>query len=112
MIEAIRDSDFVLLVTEPTPFGLNDLELAVGMVRQLGIPFAVAVNRCDMGDDGVVRYCRGENIPILLEIPNDRRIAEAYSRGEMMVQAMPKCRPLFLKLFEAIVLRSRKQVCR
>ncbi|NLW83044.1 MAG: P-loop NTPase [Phycisphaerae bacterium] len=103
VIEAIRDCDFVLLVTEPTPFGLNDLELAVGMVRQLGIPFAVAVNRCDMGDDGVVRYCRGENIPILLEIPNDRRIAEAYSRGDMMVNVMTAYRQKFIRLFESIV---------
>ena len=112
VIEAIWDSDFVLLVTEPTPFGLNDLELAIGMVRQMGIPFTVAVNRCNMGDDSVVRYCRQEGIEILLEIPNDRRIAEAYSRGEMMVQAMPKYRPLFLKLFETIVQRSRKKICR
>jgi len=73
------------------------------MVRQLGIPFAVAVNRCDMGDDGVVRYCRGENIPILLEIPNDRRIAEAYSRGDMMVNVMTAYRQKFIRLFESIV---------
>lgn len=112
VIEAIRDCDFVLLVTEPTPFGLNDLELAVGMVRQLGIPFAVAVNRCDMGDDGVVRYCRQEGIELLLEIPNDRRIAEAYSRGDMMVNAMTEYRVLFLSLFEAIMQRIRKKACR
>lgn len=103
VIETIRDCHFVLLVTEPTPFGLNDLELAVGMVRQLGIPFAVAINRCDMGDDGVVRYCRSEKIPILLEIPNDRRIAEAYSRGEMMVSVMTEYRKKLIQLFESIV---------
>lgn len=102
VIEAIRGSDFVVLVTEPTPFGLNDLELAVGMVRQLAIPFAVAVNRCDVGNDGVVRYCRKEGIDILLEIPNDRRIAEAYSRGEMMVHSVPQVRPLLISVFEKI----------
>jgi MinD superfamily P-loop ATPase len=103
VIEAIRGSDFVVLVTEPTPFGLNDLELAVGMVRQLAIPFAVAVNRCDMGDDGVVRYCRKEGIDVLLEIPNDRRIAEAYSRGEMMVHEFITYRERFLELYASIM---------
>ena len=102
VIEAIKGSDFVLLVTEPTPFGLNDLELAVGMVRQLKIPFAVAVNRSDIGDDGVVNYCIREKIEVLLEIPNDRKVAEAYSRGTMMVDAMPQYQEKFLKLFEQI----------
>jgi MinD superfamily P-loop ATPase len=83
VIEAVRDVDFIVLVTEPTPFGLNDLILAVDMVRALEIPFAVTINRADVGDDQVKQYCRRENIPIILEIPNDRRIAEAYSRGEL-----------------------------
>ncbi len=103
VIEAIEAATFVVLVTEPTPFGLNDLELAVGMVRQLAIPFAVAVNRCDMGDDGVVRYCRKEGIDVLLEIPNDRRIAEAYSRGEMMVHEFITYRERFLELYASIM---------
>ena len=102
VIEAVRESDFVLLVTEPTPFGLNDLELAVGMVRQLNIPYAVAINRCDMGDDGVIQYCRREGIDVVLEIPNDRKIAECYSRGEMIVDVMPMYQPLFLKAGDAI----------
>lgn len=102
VIEAIKGSDFVLLVTEPTPFGLNDLELAVGMVRQLELPFAVAVNRSDIGDDAVLRYCRKEDIEMLLEIPDDRKIAEAYSRGIMMVDAMPEYKEKFLSLFEQI----------
>ena len=105
VIEAIKGSDFVLLVTEPTPFGLNDLELAVGMVRQLKLPFAVAINRCDIGDDGVVRYCRREGIDVVLEIPNDRQIAESYSRGRMMIDVMPKYEPVFLNVFDAIALR-------
>lgn len=102
VIEAIKGSDFVLLVTEPTPFGLNDLELAVGMVRQLKIPFAVAINRSDIGDDAVVRYCRQENIEVLIQIPNDRKIAESYSRGVMIVEAMPDYKQKFLKLYEDI----------
>jgi len=102
VIEAIKDSDFVLLVTEPTPFGLNDLELAVQMVRELKLPFAAAINRSDIGDDSVVKYCQKEGIDVLLEIPNDRKIAEAYSRGIMMVDAMPEYRDKFLNLFEQI----------
>jgi len=102
VIEAIRNTDFVLLATEPTPFGLNDLELAVGMVRTLKLPFAVAVNRSDIGDDAVVRFCQKEGIEVLLEIPNDRKIAEAYSRGEMMIDALPQYEQKFLQLHEQI----------
>ncbi len=102
VIEAIKGSDFVLLVTEPTPFGLNDLVLAVGMVRQLKMPFAVAINRSDIGDDAVVRYCKQENIEVLIQIPNDRKIAESYSRGVMIVEAMPEYKQKFLKLYEDI----------
>ncbi|MBN2456604.1 MAG: ATP-binding protein, partial [Sedimentisphaerales bacterium] len=79
VIEAIKGSDFILLVTEPTPFGLNDLTLAVDMVRQLNIPFAVAINRSDIGNDAVVQYCHREDIDVLMQIPNDRKIAESYS---------------------------------
>jgi MinD superfamily P-loop ATPase len=106
VIEAVKDTDFVLLVTEPTPFGLNDLELAVGVVRALNLPFAVVINRCDMGDDGVVRYCRREGIDIALEIPNDRRIAEAYSRGVMMVDILPSYAAEFCRLYEHISERT------
>ena len=89
VIEAVKDTDFVVLVTEPTPFGLNDLQLAVGMVRALGMPFAVAINRSDVGDNDVKEYCQREKIDVILEIPDDRKIAEAYSRGEMIISAMP-----------------------
>ncbi len=106
VIEAVKDCDFVLLVTEPTPFGLNDLELAVGMARQLSIPFAVAINRCDIGDDSIVKYCRNESIAVLLEIPNDRRIAEAYSRGDMMVNVMTDYRKKFIHLFDSMAVLS------
>ena len=106
VVEAVKGTDFVLLVTEPTPFGLNDLELAVGMVRALGLPFAVGVNRCDMGDVGVVQYCRREGIDIALEIPNDRKIAEAYSRGRMMVDILPEYTGQFHELYRRI---SRKR---
>ena len=95
VIETVKDADFVLLVTEPTPFGLNDLELAVGMVRELNIPFAVAINRSDVGNEDVKEYCGREKIEIVLEIPDDRRIAEAYSRGEMVIHALPEYQKTF-----------------
>jgi MinD superfamily P-loop ATPase len=84
VIEAIANTDFVILVTEPTPFGLNDLGLALGMVRELGLPAGVIINRSDVGDNQTEKYCQKEKIDILMTIPYDRRIAEAYSRGEMM----------------------------
>ena len=102
VIATLREVDFVVLVTEPTPFGLNDLKLAVDMVRELGIPFNVVVNRVGIGDDRVHAYCGEENIPVLLEIPDDRRIAEAYSNGRLIVDALPEYRPLFQTLWENI----------
>ncbi len=98
MIAAVRGSDFVVLVTEPTPFGLNDLELAVETVRVLGIPCGVVINRTGVGDDRVQEYCAAEGLDVLLEIPDDRRIAEAYARGLTLVDAIPDIRPLFASL--------------
>lgn len=100
VIATLRDSDFVVLVTEPTPFGLHDLTLAVQMVRELKLPFGVVVNRMGVGDDRVHVYCHGENIPLLLEIPDDRRIAEAYSRGRLIVDELPEYRGLFQTLLD------------
>ncbi len=84
VISAVDNSDFVLLVTEPTPFGLNDLKLAVGMIRQRGYPMGVVINRSDIGDDRVEKYCEEENIDILGKIPESRDVAVAYSRGEVI----------------------------
>lgn len=98
VIAAIRGADFVLLVTEPTPFGLHDLTLAVDMVKELGLPCGVLVNRAGSGDDRVHRYCSEATLPILAEIPDDRRIAEAYSRGRLIVEALPEYRDLFSRL--------------
>jgi MinD superfamily P-loop ATPase len=106
VIEAVKDAEFVLLVTEPTPFGLNDLELAIGMVRALDIPFAVAINRSDIGNEDVKEYCHKEKIEIILEIPDDRRIAEAYSRGEMIIHALPDYKRSFEVCWEKIVGRE------
>jgi MinD superfamily P-loop ATPase len=102
VITALKGADFAILVTEPTPFGLHDLKLAVGAVRILEIPFGIVVNRCDVGDDRVVAYAAEEGIPILMEIPNDRKIAEAYSRGTMMVDVMPEMKDRFRDMYEKI----------
>jgi MinD superfamily P-loop ATPase len=98
----MKGADFVLLVTEPTPFGLHDVKLAVGAVRTLGIPCGIVINRSDMGDDRLREYAATEGIPILVEIPFDRKIAESYSRGELLVDVRPEWRDEFIRLFEGI----------
>ncbi len=103
VVESIRDADFVILVTEPTPFGLNDLKLAVDMVRVLERPFGAVINRADLGDDAVRRYCQQEGIQILAEIPDDRQIAEAYSRGGTISEVLPAYGPLFLELLDRVL---------
>lgn len=102
VIAAMKGADFVLLVTEPTPFGLHDLRLAAGAVKVLDIPCGLVINRSDMGDDRVREYAAGQAMPILMEIPFDRKIAEAYSRGEMLVEVMPGWKERFLKLHHQI----------
>jgi MinD superfamily P-loop ATPase len=99
VIEAVKKSDFVILVTEPTPFGLNDLKLAVEMVRTLKMPLGVVINRSDIGNDDVREYCHEEEIDVLMEIKNDRKIAEAYSRGISLVDIAPEYKERFRKLF-------------
>jgi len=103
VITALRGTDFVVLVTEPTPFGLHDLRLAVEMVRELGISFGVVVNRMGIGDERAHAFCGQEGIPILLEIPDDRRIAEDYSRGNLIVEALPEYRGSFENLLAKIM---------
>ena len=113
VIASMKGADFVLLVTEPTPFGLHDLKLAVGAVRILGIPCGLVINRSDMGDDRLREYAGAEGIPILMEIPFDRKIAEFYSRGELLVDVMPEWREKFLELYQRItdlVRRAEKAV--
>ncbi len=102
VIAAMKGADFVLLVTEPTPFGLHDLKLALGAVRILGIPCGLVINRSDMGDDRLREYAGVEGIPILMEIPFDRKIAESYSRGELLVDVRPEWKEQFLRLYRKI----------
>jgi MinD superfamily P-loop ATPase len=102
VIAAMKDTDFVLLVTEPTPFGLHDLQLAVEAVKRLGIPMGLVINRADMGDDRVADYARAEAIPILMQIPFDRQIAESYSRGELLAMTNDRWKARFRELAAAI----------
>jgi MinD superfamily P-loop ATPase len=102
VIETVRKSDFCVLVTEPTPFGLHDLKITVQVLRKLGVPFAVVVNRAGIGDKKVYTYCKEENIPILLEIPYQRKIAELYSKGVPFSLEMPEWKEKFQTLFSEI----------
>jgi MinD superfamily P-loop ATPase len=102
VIETIEGADFCLLVTEPTPFGLHDLKLAVGVVRTLGVPFGVVINRDGVGDDGVERYCREEGIRVLMKIPQSMEIARLYSQGKPFVPSMPEWGERFRKMWKEI----------
>ena len=102
VVEAVHGSDFCLLVTEPTPFGLHDLEVATLVVKQLGVPMGVVVNFAGIGDRGVYEFCEEQGIPVLMEIPFDRRIAELYSRGVPFTEEMTEWRERFRMLLESM----------
>ncbi|MEA1922818.1 MAG: ATP-binding protein [Pseudomonadota bacterium] len=108
MVQTLMGCDYCLFVTEPTPFGLNDLELAVGVARQLEIPCGILINRSDSGDDQIQKYCQREAIPILMEIPFDRDLAFAYSKGEAAVIHSRSLREGFQKLHQRIVAEVEK----
>jgi MinD superfamily P-loop ATPase len=99
MVESVKKSDFCLLVTEPTPFGLNDLKLSVETLRLMKIPLGVVINRAGIGDSRVEEYCYQEGIPVLMTIPFDREIAAAYSEGIPITEAKPFYRDKFAGLF-------------
>jgi MinD superfamily P-loop ATPase len=102
MVAALHNADYVLMVTEPTPFGLHDLKLAVETVREIGIPCAVIINRSGSNDGKVEAYCASNNLPILLKIPDNRKVAEGYSRGETLVQSMPEISAGLLDVLENV----------
>jgi MinD superfamily P-loop ATPase len=102
VVATVYGSDFCILVTEPTPFGLHDLEITVQVLRELEIPIGVVVNTAGIGNDDVYAFCKREKIPILLEIPYDRRIAELYSQGIPFVEEMVEWKDRFLELFNNI----------
>jgi MinD superfamily P-loop ATPase len=109
VVEALRGADFVLLVTEPTPFGLHDLKLAVELVHELGLPAGVIVNRDGIGDTAVDTYCREAGIPILMRIPMQRDIAAELAQGKPLVAAFPEYLPRFRELYAQITATVSKQ---
>ena len=100
VVTSIQGADYVVLVTEPTPFGLNDLKLAVDVVKKLDIPFGVFINRSDIGTQDTERYCRQRQIDILAELNDNRAIAEAYSTGRLASGTLPEVRTLFERLYD------------
>ncbi len=98
VIEATKDADFIILVTEPTPFGLHDLKLAVETMRELNKKVGVVVNRYGIGNDDVLDYCEAEGIPLLAKIPNSRRIAEIYSSGNLIYKEFPEVKQQLEKI--------------
>jgi MinD superfamily P-loop ATPase len=102
VMTAIKNTDFVVLVTEPTPFGLHDLKLAVEAVKMLAIPHGIIINRSDIGDNKVNEFADQEKIPILMDIPFSREIAETYSKGHLLVEDCPEWKAPFQQLFKDI----------
>jgi MinD superfamily P-loop ATPase len=101
-VETVRGSDFCILVTEPTPFGLHDLEIAIQVLRNIKVPFGVVVNRAGLGDGKVYDYCKKENISVMMEIPYQRKIAELYSNGIPFSVEMPEWKEKFQTLYNKI----------
>ena len=108
VVETVRGVDAVVLVTEPTPFGLHDLELAAEMVKALGLSASVVINKVGIGDGAVEEFCASRSLPILLRLPFDRRIAEAYSRGKLLVEAIPELRADFERFADHLVEHARR----
>jgi len=108
VIEAVKGSDFCILVTEPTPFGLNDLRLAVEVMRKLGIKHGVIINRADIGDNKVKEYCQKEGVPIMAQIPYDREIAVLYSYGIPMWINGERYRKIFRNLWDFISQKAKR----
>ncbi len=107
-VETVSGCDFCVLVTEPTPFGLHDLQIAVKVLKKLALPFGVVVNRAGIGDHKVYDYCENQNIPVLLEIPYDRRIAELYSKGVPFSKELPGWTEKFQMLYQKIEALTKK----
>jgi MinD superfamily P-loop ATPase len=108
VIQTVQGSDFCVLVTEPTPFGLHDLKIIVQVLEAMKIPCGVVINRAGVGDKKVYEFCREKNIPVLLEIPYDKRIAELYSQGIPFSQEMSEWKQKFQNLFETVKELSKK----
>jgi MinD superfamily P-loop ATPase len=98
--QVVKYTDFVLIVTEPTSFGLNDLKSAVELVRRLNLSFAVAINRDGIGNRDVEEYCRAQKIDIAFKLPDDQRVTETYFYGQVIVDVLDNCRRQFLSVYD------------
>lgn len=103
VMEAVKDADLVILVTEPTPFGFHDLKLAMETMNELGKPFAVVINKDGIGNDDVLHYCRENGVPVIGRIPNMREAAKRYSTGQLMVDEIPEIRQEVEKIYQQIL---------
>ena len=103
VIEAIKDVDFVILITEPTPFGFHDIKLAIETVKKMEKKFGVVINRHGIGNDDVLKYCNDNDIPLLAKIPNDRFIAELYSNGELIYNKVPEVKKQLKNVYDYIL---------
>lgn len=108
VIEATKDADFVILITEPTPFGLNDVILAIDTMKELKKDFGVVINRYGIGNDDIIKYCDENKIPIIAKIPNQRAIAELYSKGELLWDKIPEVKAELSKI--VLHLSSKSQI--
>jgi MinD superfamily P-loop ATPase len=102
LVASVHKTDYCILVTEPTPFGLHDLKITVQVLKDMEVPMGVVINRAGLGDRKVYEYCKKEKIPLLLEIPFNKKIAELYSRGVPFVAEMPEWKEKFLKILDTI----------
>jgi len=112
VVKTLSDADFVVLVTEPTPFGLHDLKIVVSVARSMRKPFGVVVNRNQGNFMPLRNYLEEENIPLLMVLPEDRRIAESYSKGDIIIKNLPDFRDNFADLMTNIILRTGKDLMR
>jgi MinD superfamily P-loop ATPase len=102
VIAAVKGSDFCILVTEPTPFGLHDLMLAVEVVERMQVPFGIVINRADIGNAQVEEFCAQRNIPIIMRIPYDENIAFLYSQGVPLVDQRSEYKEKFQGMISMI----------
>jgi MinD superfamily P-loop ATPase len=108
VVETVKDADLCVLVTDPTPFGVNDLKLSVDMAREIGQEPVILVNRAEYKDTALKEYCLKEGVEIIGEIPDERRIAECYSRGEMATDKFPEVKKLFEILSDKILMLAQE----
>ena len=110
VIEATKNADFVILITEPTPFGLHDLKLAIDTMQELKKDFGVIVNRYGIGNNDVLSFCQKENIPVLSKFSNDRSIAELYSRGSLIYQKIPEFKNQLVNITDHILQLQKESI--